>query len=129
MTPSPWRRRIVFVFGVYVGLAFMLTHYPQLAIPVPGRPDLVAHMGMFGLWTILLTCCGAFGAPLSEINIWRSGGVALVYSALDEWTQAFPPIRRVAALDDFAANALGVMAATAGLMVVSSLIGRRRTSP
>ncbi|HRJ50506.1 MAG: VanZ family protein [Phycisphaeraceae bacterium] len=126
MTARAWRRWTVFAFGVYAGVVFMLTHYPQLTIPVPGRPDLVAHMGMFGLWTILLVLCGAFGEPLSEINIWRSGGVALVYSGLDEWSQAFAPIRRVAALDDFAANALGVMVATAGLLMVSRLVGGHR---
>lgn len=99
----------------------MLTHWPQLTIPIPGRPDLVAHMGLFGLWTLLCTSSGWFGPILSERNIWRSGGLSLLYSALDEWSQGIPFIRRFSALDDFGANALGVMAATMLLLAVSRL--------
>ncbi len=99
----------------------MLTHWPQLTLPMPGRPDLVAHMGLFGLWTLLCTSCGWFGPILSETNIWRSGGVSLVYSGLDEWSQSLPFIRRFSALDDFGANALGVMTVTGVLLVISRL--------
>jgi hypothetical protein len=115
-----------FVFGGYCGVAFMLTHYPQLTLPMPGRPDLLAHMGLFGLWTVLCTLCGLFGPAMSTDNILRSGAVSLVYCGLDEWSQAIPFIRRFAALDDFGANTLGVMAATATLLFLSSLLGSRR---
>ncbi|MCC6428393.1 MAG: hypothetical protein IT435_16425 [Phycisphaerales bacterium] len=119
------RRTLQFVFGVYAGITLMLTHYPQLTIPVPGRPDLVAHMGLFGLWTLFCCACGWFGPALSETNIWRSGGVSLVYSGLDEWSQGIPAIRRFAALDDFGANALGVIAATALMLLAGRILGTR----
>ncbi|GMV24206.1 MAG: hypothetical protein AMXMBFR58_02370 [Phycisphaerae bacterium] len=124
MRGSIVRRAAAAFFGLYAGITFMLTHYPQLAIPVPGRPDLVAHMGLFGLWTILCWSCGWFGPVLSEINTWRSLGVSLVYAAVDEASQMVPQIRRVAALDDFGANALGVMAAGALILAVTGLARR-----
>ncbi len=114
------------IFGMCVGTVFMLTHYPQLTLPFPGRPDLVAHMSMYGVWTLLCGACGWFGRPLGELNIWRSSAVSLVYCGLDEWSQAIPFIRRTAALDDFGANALGVMLATALLLVIARLAGPPR---
>lgn len=114
-----------FSFGAYTGIAFMLTHWPQLTIPLPGRPDLVAHMGMFGLWTLLCISCGWFGPPLSELNILRSGAISLVFCGVDEWSQAIPFIRRVSALDDFGANTLGVMTATAATLALARLVAAR----
>ncbi len=122
------RRRglIMFGFGVYAGVAFMLTHWPQLTIPIPGRPDLEAHMGLFGLWTVMCTLSGIFGPALSELNVWRSVGVSIVYSGLDEGSQGIPFIRRVCALDDFGANALGVMTAGAVLLLAARVAASRR---
>lgn len=117
------------IFGGYVGFAFMMTHWPQLTIPLPGRPDLVAHMSLFGLWTGLCISCGWFGAPLAELNIWRSGGISLAYCGLDEYSQSIPFIRRVCALDDFGANTLGVITATSIALLACRMISRRDARP
>lgn len=120
------RRLFIFLFGIYAGLTFVATHWPNLTLPLPGRPDLVAHMSLFGTWTIACTLAGVFGPALSEINIWRSAGVSLIYAGIDEGLQMIPAIRRVAALDDFGANTLGVMASAALLLLVSRAVARSR---
>ncbi len=114
-----WRvpgSRIAFLIGV-VGI-FLLTHWPKLAIPLPGRPDLVAHLVIFGTWTILCTACGFFGPWHSARNIGKSVAVSVAYSAFDEALQAIPFIQRQAAWDDWCADVVGV--AVGGLVMLAA---------
>lgn len=109
--PTPMARR---AFWLYVPALFLLTHWPGAHIPMPGRPDLLAHLTIFGVWTALLISAGFFGPPLSWRNIGVCAAVAAAYSGFDEALQAIPFVRRHAAWDDWGANLLGVAAATAG---------------
>ncbi len=102
----------VFLFGCYAGFLFVGTHWPALTIPVPGRPDLVVHLALFGLWTLMCIQAEPFGPMLSLRNILASQLVSVINSGVDEGLQAIPIVRRVAALDDFGANTCGVLLAT-----------------
>lgn len=108
----PPRSARVFVFGCYAGFMFVGTHWPALTIPVPGRPDLLVHVVLFGLWTAMCIWAEPFGPMLSLRNILASQLLSVVYSGVDEGLQAVPFIRRAAALDDFGANTCGVLAVT-----------------
>jgi len=112
------------IFGWYAGFLFMLTHWPRLTIPLPGRPDLLVHASIFAVWTCLLIACGLFGPALSIRNIGRSFPVALAYSAIDEGLQAIPFIRRNAAWDDWACNATGVAAACLAALLIGTVAAR-----
>ncbi len=106
------------LFWPYAVLVFTATHWPQLAIPNPvPRTDLWIHLTCFCLWTVLIGLCAFFGARWSKQNIGLSCFVALVYAAIDEGLQFPSFLGRTVALDDFGANALGVMAGT-GLMLI-----------
>lgn len=131
MTPgvgwSAGRRAVVFVFGAYAGFQFMMTHWPKLVVPGPGRPDLVVHFAVFGLWNALLIACARFGPALSWRNITASTVCASLYAGLDEGLQAIPALRRVCAWDDFGANVAGIhLVAVAALLL--SMVFREETS-
>lgn len=124
--PSP--RLVRRVFWPYAAVIFVATHWPRLEIHAPiERPDLILHVGVFALWTVLCALCGFFGPALSMRNIALAGGVGLVYSFADEALQAVPFLHRHAALDDALANALGVALAAAVLVIVSFIASRRPT--
>ena len=114
------RSQVYFVYGGYVGLLFMLTHWPNLKLPdVVERPDLYAHLGCFGTLSALTIACAFFGPALSGRNVGWSAVVALLYAAFDEALQAIPFIHRTAALDDYAANATGII----GVAIIAWMIG------
>lgn len=120
------RRWVRAGFALYALVIFVLTHMPKLKIEGPiARTDLIIHMGVFGLWTLLITACEFFGPALSARNIARSGVVALVYSAFDEGTQAIPILGRVCAWDDWFANAFGVVTAVVAMLVAGRWQQRR----
>lgn len=100
------------MFACYAVLLATATHWPQLTVPVPGRPDLVVHLVVFGLWTALCIAAGFFGPALSSRNIVYSAAAAAIIAGVDEATQAIPILNRHAAPDDAAANLLGVLVAT-----------------
>jgi VanZ family protein len=114
-----------FGFGIVAGIVFVGMHWPKLALPYAGRPDLPVHMAVFGSWTLACIAASIFGPPLSVKNILASQFVALVYCGIDEWLQAVPFVRRVAGLDDFAANTCGVIAATALALAARFVVGPR----
>lgn len=118
----------VFLFGCYAGFMFVGTHWPALTIPVPGRPDLMVHLVLFGLWTAM--CIGAepFGPMLSLRNILASQLVSVIYAGIDEGLQAVPFIRRAAALDDFGANTCGVLAVTLFALTLRRFLHRAGNS-
>jgi VanZ family protein len=121
-TGSPALLRVAFCS--YALLIFTLTHWPQLKVPGPSRTDLVVHATVFGLWLILLTMLALFGSRLSVRNISASALLTLFYAAFDESTQFFSP-GRVVALDDFGANAVGVLAGSAIMLVCALTIKHR----
>lgn len=126
---KPARRTIIHsAFWLYVLLIYVLTHMPGVKIegPIP-RPDLVIHITVFGLWTALCIACGFFGPALSARNILSAYLVSLAYSAFDESTQAIPVLHRVAAWDDWFANAAGVT--TAALIAFAAAYARSRAAP
>ena len=128
--PAGWttgRRAVVFLFGAYAGFQFMMTHWPKLVVPGPGRPDLIVHFAVFGLWNALLISCARFGPALSWRNITASTVLASVYAGVDEGLQAIPVLRRVCAWDDYGANVAGIhLVAVAALLLSWAL---RRSSP
>lgn len=114
-------------FFVYVPLLFLATHWPNFQIPVPGRPDLIVHAAVFGLWTAVLIACAFFGPALSWRNIAWCTLIAAVYSGVDEGLQAVPWIRRHAAWDDWGANLIGVLGV--GLAAAALAAARRTPAP
>ncbi len=120
-------REAWFVFGLYAGFMFMMTHWPRLTIPLPGRPDLFVHATIFGTWGCLLIACGRFGPVLSLRNIGWSGAVGVAYAGVDELLQAIPFLRRTAAWDDWACDVFGITLACVIALVIRARIGRTRT--
>jgi VanZ family protein len=118
------RRWWTVAFVVYVMVIFTATHWPQLKINAPGRPDLWIHLTVFSLWTVLLTMLARFGPRWSRVNICTAGIVTLAYAAFDESTQVFIP-GRTATLEDYGANAGGVLLGTSVLLLIAWVRGRR----
>ena len=111
------------LFVPYAIVLFIATHIPNVRIdgPIP-RTDLLVHITVFGGWGLLATLCGFFGPPLSRRNIVRTWIVGLIYAAIDESLQLIPFLHRVAAIDDYAANASGITLAAIFLSIVASLL-------
>ncbi len=111
--------RITFV--AYALALFTATHWPDFRLergPVP-RPDLLLHAGAFAALTVLLILTRWTGR--GNKGIATAAGLALVYAAVDELTQAIPVLGRFAALDDFLADALGVFIASAGALLLTRM--------
>lgn len=112
-------------FLLYAPLLFLGTHWPQLTIPIGGRPDLVVHLTIFGGWTILLFLSGLIGDP----RTWRAVAivhvVAVLYAAADEGLQSIPFIRRQFAWDDMMFNTFGVVLGTLVNMWLRGILDRR----
>lgn len=128
---SGWDVLLRYAFWVYAAGIFVATHWPSLKIKVGDfeRPDLVIHMVVFGVWTVLLWASGLVGRRESVKTAVIAGGVTLVYAAFDEGTQALPGLGRTAAWDDYMANALGVVVGTVAAMVGASVLRKRATAP
>jgi hypothetical protein len=106
------RMTLRFIFGGYAGGLFMATHWPNAKIDlgVP-RSDLWVHVTVFGGWTGLLIASEAWGRATSAHNIRWSVISGLIYAAFDELLQGIPFLNRVVALDDYLANAAGIVLA------------------
>lgn len=117
--PARW------IFPFYAALVFYLTHRPNTQLPIGGRFDLLVHMVVFGGWTVLITACGFFGPWYSHRNLALSAFVSACYAAFDEALQLYPPLKRVAALDDWGANMLGVAAAALLMLTIAEFFRRR----
>ena len=114
------------VFVVYTVVLSVATHWPRLRIEGPiERPDLWIHMGAFGLWAALLAMTGLLAPRWTVKNILASTLVALAYAAIDEGSQAIPALGRTAALDDYLADAAGILLVGSGLSLIAWRVGRR----
>ncbi|MFI4898797.1 MAG: hypothetical protein ACIARR_13365 [Phycisphaerales bacterium JB059] len=123
LIPAPVRRA---AFVLYALTLLVATHWPQLSIRGPiERPDLVIHVGAFGLWTLLLILAAFFGRAFSRRNILVGGAIGAVYAPLDELSQGLPGLERVVAVDDAMANLLGVFLAGGACLTFSLLRSSR----
>ena len=122
MSPSLVRLGTRVAFAAYAVVLVTATHWPQLRIegPVP-RSDLYIHIAAFGLWTLLLIATQLLGPWRSRRAVTRAVGVGLLVAA-DELTQAIPALGRTVALDDYLANAAGVLLAGLAVMIVAALL-------
>jgi len=115
------------VFFAYVLTIATLTHWPGLVVTGPtARPDLLVHIGVFSLWTLLAWASGLLGRLGDGRTAARSMAVAAVYAALDEGTQQF--VGRISSWEDFAANLMGVGLAGCAIAGLGAAI-HRLTSP
>lgn len=117
MIPALTRPRLRAAFWCWAAILFTGTHWPKLEIPGEGRPDLLVHLSIFGLWGSLLIAAGFFGRPTSWRNIGAVFVIGLVYGAIDELLQAIPFIHRTCALDDWALDSVGILIACTGGVV------------
>jgi hypothetical protein len=120
----PLRRAAFWLYALAIAT---LTHWPGLAVETPFefRADIFVHSGVFACWTVLLALCGYFGTAREPRNVTTSMVVALVYTAVDEFTQGIPGINRSVDPLDLLANILGVILAGLGLR----LLAARRDPP
>jgi VanZ family protein len=114
----------------WIGLAsywlalFAATHVPQpLVEPVTATvPDKLPHVLAFaGLAVLLAAACRVVVGRLSGRFLCLVWVLAVLYGAIDEWTQI--PVGRQASVWDWLADAVG---ATAGIVVFSWYHRRRR---
>jgi hypothetical protein len=115
------QRAVRLIFWLYAAILFTATHWPRLEMPGPEGSDKVIHIGAFGMWMLLAATQGWFGAPVSDRNLLRTMLVAAAYAGTDEGLQAIPFVHRTCALDDYAANAIGIMLATLTLLMFRGL--------
>ncbi len=109
------------LFWVYVPILFTATHWPNLKLPLPGRSDLIEHLGAFGLWSGLLALAAFYGQALSWRNVRIVWLIAVLYAAFDEGLQAIPFVHRTADWSDLLANVLGISIACTGLLCIGAL--------
>lgn len=115
-------------FGCYTVVLLGLTLWPALEVPIPiHRSDLVAHMTFFGAFGLLASAAGLFGPPLSEGNLLRTLLAAAIFAGADEALQAVPALHRTAALDDYAANLMGLGVAAACMLLWRGRLGNQPT--
>ena len=86
------------------------------------------HVMVFGAWSFLCVRAGWFGRRHSARNVVLSGGVSIVYAAVDEATQAIEALHRHARWDDFGANLFGVAVGLAVAMTLAALEDDRSES-
>ncbi len=114
-------------FIVYAIILFTATHWPQLQIdgPVP-RTDLYLHFIAFGLWTALFGFADFIGPwrhPSTPLRLMACG---LVYAAVDEGLQLIPVLGRHASLEDYTANAIGVLLGSITILLTNRLLPQQR---
>lgn len=106
--------RVVFV--VYAIALFIATHWPRVVVPGAGfRVDLFIHVGVFGLWNILLVLTAWMGPRWHRRNLIGSTLIAAAAGVGDEISQSMPIFDRQFGFDDMAANLVGVLAAAAAM--------------
>lgn len=119
-------------FVVYAIALIVATHWPGASIGGPGfRIDLLIHLGVFGLWNVLLILTGWLGPRMSPRNLVASSLVAALAGVGDELSQAVPIFDRQFGFDDMTANLVGVLAAGLLMKVIAAERGttQRDSSP
>lgn len=113
------------VFAVYAPAHFLATHWPNLALPMPGRPDLAVHLSICGTWTVLLFLSGLWGDRRSWRAVALTHVTAACYVAIDEALQLIPQVRRHFDWDDMMFNEFGVLLGTLIAMWLRAAFDRR----
>ncbi|MFT3684056.1 MAG: VanZ family protein [Phycisphaerales bacterium] len=107
------------LFWAYFTVLTLLLLWPRLTLPaVVERPDLWVHCGTFGLFALLLCMWNPrrLQAWWQVVLLTAAAGVA--YGGVTELLQSIPVLHRTAALDDWAADSLGVACGTAVFALV-----------
>ncbi|MGE3109040.1 MAG: VanZ family protein [Phycisphaerales bacterium] len=107
MINRAWR---IVAFVLYALAVVTATHWPKLRIEsdVMERPDILIHIGVFGLWALALLLSTLLRDPSRWRLVAKAWVISAGYAAADEITQAIPGIYRTAAWDDYAANLTGI---------------------
>lgn len=117
-------RLATIVLVVYWIALFTGTHMPSPpSVKVPHGDKLLHFTAFFGLGLLLCWAIPTRRQLLRKLLIVLT--LALSYAALDEWSQRFAP-RRTVDLDDFYANAAGVLSAVTLYVTVRALWLRGR---
>jgi VanZ family protein len=114
-----------YAFWVYFTVLSVLLLWPKLELPqVIERPDLWAHGGSFGLFTLLLCLWNPLrvrGPGLTGL-MGMAGGVA--YGGSTELLQMIPFVKRTAGWDDWAADSFGALCGLIAFMMIYKLTAR-----
>ncbi len=113
--------------AIYAVTLVTLTHWPRLQLPadIIERPDLVAHVGAFGLLNCLMIAASLFGPALSGRNIALASLVCAIYAPIDELTQSLPGVNRHTSGLDVLADLVGVSLAAIAALAVARFRQRR----
>jgi VanZ family protein len=130
MTRPRFTKAFRVVFALYAVTLVALTHWPRLELPtdIIERPDLVAHVGAFGLLNLLMIAASYFGPALSTRNIARASLVCAIYAPIDELTQSLPGVNRHTSGLDVLADLVGVALAALAALALAR-IRQRRPAP
>lgn len=84
------------------------THWPKLTLGTPDQPvDKLLHATSFGMLAALVVQARILHSR------WAVLPLMLAWSAIDEWTQGIPGLNRSVDLDDWIADAIGIVLALA----------------
>lgn len=110
-------------FWVYAAGLVVMTHLPGVRTPGMDltRTDLAAHVGAFGVWTVLFHATGYTGVWLGVWSVARSVAVGAGVGVADELSQGLPGVGRVVDPADAVANTVGVLAAGVVLLVAGGV--------
>ena len=115
-----WELAALLALPVYWVLLFVATHYPSVQIPTKIEyRDKVIHFTAFGLLALLYWSFVRARGPLGGRFVWVTGGVLIVYAAIDEYLQQF--FGRHTDIMDYLANVAGISVA----LIVLELRRRR----
>ena len=114
-----WRWGALAIFA----LVFIATHWPNLRFDASAPSDKFLHAIAFGGLTYLLWRTSWLKHP------WEVALCMLIYSAFDESTQSLPFIQRHTSLDDWIADAIGILVVSVMLLTrprAQTAVGRMR---
>lgn len=103
-------RLALIVLAGYWILIFAGTHAPRLPHAIPLVDDKILHFCAYFILTLLM--CYSTTSPRWGRRFLTIGLLAMVYGAIDEWTQNFVPNRQ-ADWADYAADLVGIWTAIA----------------
>jgi len=121
-----WRAEFRALFVFFTAALLVATHWPGLSVEGPiDRTDLVIHVGVFCVWTILLYGAGfvAAGGLCScgrRRLVWTTVA-GLCFAVFDETTQ--PLFGRMFDLWDLAADCVGVLLGVGLIALARRFVG------